>query len=116
MQLRKPLQEELNTFHAEICAALADTTRIAILYELAEGPRSVGALVSALQAPQATVSRHLKVLRDRRIVTSERDGTHVIYTLSDQRIIEALDLLREVMRGILTRRAALAQAISTEAV
>jgi ArsR family transcriptional regulator len=116
MPLRKPLQDELNTFHAEICAALADTTRIAILYELAEGPRSVGELVAALQAPQGTVSRHLKVLRDRQIATAERDGTHVIYSLSDHRIIDALDLLREVMGAILARRAALAQAMSTEAV
>jgi ArsR family transcriptional regulator len=114
MPLRKPLQEELNTFHAEICAALADTTRIAILYELADGPRSVGELVTAVDSPQATVSRHLKVLRDRQIATSERDGVHMIYTLADPRIIHALDLLREVMRGILTRRAALAQAIEME--
>jgi DNA-binding transcriptional ArsR family regulator len=111
----KPLQEELNTFHAEICAALADTTRIAILYELAEGPKSVGALVAAVSSPQATVSRHLKVLRDRQIATYERDGNHVIYSLTDQRIIEALDLLRDVMARILTRRAALAEALTAEA-
>ncbi|HUW11980.1 MAG TPA: metalloregulator ArsR/SmtB family transcription factor [Anaerolineae bacterium] len=110
----KPLQEELNTFHAEICAALADTTRIAILYELAEGPRSVGELVSALSSPQTTVSRHLKVLRDRQLVSTERDGAHVIYTLADQRIVEALDMLREVMARILTGRAAMAEALTAE--
>ena len=115
MPLRKPLRDELNTFHAGICAALADTKRIAILYELAEGPKAVGELVTALDAPQATVSRHLKVLRDRQMVTSQRDGAHVIYSLADVRIIDALDLLREVMASILTRRAELAQALSAEA-
>jgi len=113
MVLHKPLQDELNAFHAEICAALADTTRIAILYELAEGAKGVGELVSALDTPQATVSRHLKVLRDRQMVMAERDGTHVIYRLIDERVISALDLLREVMGSILIRRAELAQALTT---
>jgi DNA-binding transcriptional ArsR family regulator len=112
MALRKPLQDELNAFHAEICAALADTTRIAILYELAEGAKGVGELVSALVTPQATVSRHLKVLRDRQMVTTERNGTHIIYELSDERVIAALDLLREVMAAILSQRAELAQALT----
>lgn len=112
MALQKPLQDELNAFHAEICGALADTTRIAIFYELAEGAKGVGELVSVLGIPQATVSRHLKVLRDRQMVTSERDGTHVIYELTDERIVAALDLLREVMATILSRRAELAQALA----
>lgn len=114
MPLEKPLQDELNAFHAEICAALADTTRIALLYELGDGPRAVGELVEALDAPQATVSRHLKVLRDRQMVTFERDGAHVIYSLTDRRVIDALDILREVMASILGRRAELAQALNME--
>lgn len=114
MALHKPLQDELNAFHAEICAALADTTRIAILYELAEGAKGVGELVTALDSPQATVSRHLKVLRDRQMVSARRDGTHVIYELSDTRIVAALDLLREVMATILSQRAELAQALNSE--
>jgi len=52
MVLPKPLQEELNAFHANICGALADTKRIAILYELAEGPKSVGKLVAT---PSSTI-------------------------------------------------------------
>jgi DNA-binding transcriptional ArsR family regulator len=115
MQYTKPLREELLVFHAEICAALADTTRIALLYELAEGPKDVGTLVAALEAPQATVSRHLKVLRDRHLVSRERIGAHVIYGLSDARVIHALDLLREVMAGILNSRADLAQAMDSDA-
>ena len=108
----KPLQEELAQFHAGICQALADTTRIAILYELAEGRKNVSQLVEALGSPQATVSRHLKVLRERNMVNSERDGVNVYYSLADQRVIEALDLLRGVMADILTQRGRLAEALT----
>jgi len=108
----KPLQEELARFHAEICQALADTTRIAILYELAEGRKNVSQLVEALGSPQATVSRHLKVLRERGMVHSERDGVNVYYSLADQRIIEALELLRGVMADVLAQRKRLAEALT----
>jgi len=112
MNLEKPLQDELNAFHAGICSALADTTRIALLYELSEGAKAVGELVQALGAPQATISRHLKVLRDRELVSAMRDGQSMIYSLTDYRIIEALDLLREVMAGILAHRSDLAKALT----
>ena len=107
----KPLQDELAQFHAGICQALADTTRIAILYELAESRKNVSQLVEALGSPQATVSRHLKVLRERGMVNSERDGVHVYYSLADQRVIEALNLLRGVMADILGQRRRLAEAL-----
>ena len=69
-------------------------------------------LVETLGNPQATVSRHLKVLREWHMVVSERDGVHVYYSLADQRIIEALDLLRGVMADILARRRRLAEALT----
>ena len=111
--MEKPLQQELAQLHASICQALADTTRIAILYELAEGRKNVSELVEALGSPQGTVSRHLKVLRERHMVDSERDGVNVYYSLADPRIIEALNLLREVMADILARRRRLAEALVT---
>lgn len=110
--MEKPVQEELAQFHASICQALADTTRIAILYELAGERKNVSELVEALGSPQGTVSRHLKVLRERGMVDSERDGVNVYYSLADQRIIEALDLLRGVMADILVRRKRLAEALT----
>ncbi len=99
--------------YTAFCQALADTTRIAILYELAEGRKNVSELVEALSSPQGTVSRHLKGLRERQMVNTERDGVNVYYSLADPRIIGALNLLREVMADILTRRGRLAEALAS---
>jgi DNA-binding transcriptional ArsR family regulator len=105
----QPEQEaEILQLHAEICGGLADPKRIMLLYELHNGPRNVTELATALDMPQPLVSRHLKILRDRGMVTAERVGPAVRYTLSDQRLIEALDLLRSALRDILGRRAELA--------
>jgi ArsR family transcriptional regulator len=83
------------------------------LYELAEGRKNVSELVEALGSPQGTVSRHLKVLRERQMVNTERDRVNVYYSLADERVIEALNLLREVMADILTRRGRLAEVLTS---
>jgi DNA-binding transcriptional ArsR family regulator len=105
------LEREINLLHARVCSGLADPTRILILYSLANGPKYVGELADELGIPQPTISRHLKVLRERSLVTSERSGAAVYYTLTDQRLIEALDLLRNVLHGILAQQAGLIEAL-----
>jgi ArsR family transcriptional regulator len=105
------LVEEVNLLHAQICQCMADPTRILILYSLAESPRYVTELAEALGVSQPTISRHLKMLRDRGLVTATREGNTVNYALHDRRIIQALDLLRTVMADILTQRAELADAV-----
>ncbi len=106
-------EAEIVQLHAEICAGLADPKRILILYELVPGPRNVTELAAVLGAPQPQVSRHLKVLRDRGMVTAERHGATVAYSLADQRIIQALDLLRQVLADKLRNQAALAATVDT---
>lgn len=101
------LQREIYQLHAEICQALSDPNRLLILYELRDGPCNVGDLAESMGLSQPTVSRHLKVLRDRRMVLAQREGTNVYYSLADERVIEALDLLRGVLAGILEQRTAL---------
>jgi len=102
------LREEITQLHAQVCSALADPSRILMLYVLADHPRNVTDLAKAVDLPQPTVSRHLKVLRERGVVHSEREGQSVIYSLTDERIIEALDILRAVLAAQLKTQSALA--------
>lgn len=106
------LRREVTLLHANLCQALADPTRLLILYALAEAPRNVGGLAELLDAPQSTVSRHLKVLRERHLVTTARDGVSVLYALADARVIDALDILRAVLMSALSQQAALARDLS----
>ena len=101
------LTQEVTALHANICSALADPTRILILYALNEKPCAVGELAEALGISQPTASRHLNLLRERGLISSRREGQSVINTLNDQRIIQALDLLRAVLNSNLKSQAAL---------
>ena len=106
------LESEVTQLHAEICGGLADPNRILILYELSQSPRNVTELSGNLNMPQPLVSRHLKILRERGMVISHRKGTVVEYSLADERLIQALDLLRSVMRDGLAKRAELMEALT----
>jgi DNA-binding transcriptional ArsR family regulator len=101
------LVQEISQLEADFCFALSDPTRLLILYALAEEPRNVTELTKDLNVIQPTVSRHLKVLRERGLVYTVRQGTTVTYHLSDTRLIQALDLLRAVMRERLAYKAGL---------
>ena len=101
------LAEEVNELHADICSALADSKRILILYALSERPLNVNDLATTVGASQPATSRHLKILRERGLVRAERQGVNIEYSLTDDRLIQALDLLREVLRGRIAYRAGL---------
>lgn len=106
------LLHEIDELHAQICDALADPKRIALLYALREGATTVNQLADMLQLPQATVSRHLKILRERHLVTAQRDGMNVYYSVANAKVLDALDLLRQVLNDNLNRSATLAKAIA----
>lgn len=105
--LNTPSLNELNMLHASICQALADPKRLQILYALAEQPTHVNGLAESLGMPQPTVSRHLRVLRAQSLVLTERIGPSVTYSIRDRRIIDALDLIRQVMVDALTHKSQL---------
>jgi ArsR family transcriptional regulator len=91
------LEQEIELLHSRICQALGDPKRVLILYLLTDGAKCVSEIVKELDVPQSTTSRHLGILREKKLVHTERQGTAIYYTLADRRIIHALDLMREVL-------------------
>ena len=107
------LTQEIAVLHAELCSALAEPTRIVALYLLADNPCTVSELTQNLGIPQPNVSRHLKILREGGLVRATRQGSSVLYELTDRRVIEALDLLRGVLRDRIQRSADLMEELIT---
>ncbi len=107
MDIASSLSQEVTQLHADICSALADPRRILLLYALSEHPYTVNDLAATIGISQPATSRHLKLLRERGLVNAERQGMNVEYSLSDTRLIEALNLLRAVMRDSINHRASL---------
>ena len=62
--------------------ALADQTRRDILRMLRAGPRTSGEIASRFDSSWPTISRHLAVLRDAGLVSTERSGQEIYYELN----------------------------------
>jgi DNA-binding transcriptional ArsR family regulator len=103
--ISQALVQEISMLEADFCFALSDPTRILLLYALDEQPLNVTELCNEVNIPQSTASRHLKILRDRGLVEFTRQGSSITYSLSDQRVIQALNLLRGILHDRIAHRA-----------
>ena len=109
--MRDEAQEQLFKLQAQICKTLADRKRLMILHELRDGELSVGQIVSRLELPQANVSQHLAILRERGIVNTRREGTTIYYRLANPKIGKACDLVQQFLVDRLAQSQALADSI-----
>ncbi len=91
---------EKNSFynmHAEVCKTLANPRRQAIIDALREGELKVNDLIEKTGIPQANLSQHLAILRTKGVVSTKKKGNNVFYSISNKKIIQAYDLISEVL-------------------
>lgn len=107
------LNEELKLLHERVCPALGDPIRMRLIYAMEDKARSVSELVETLGIPQSTISRHLAILRNRHLVSAERKGTAVYYSLKSKKLLEVLEALRTILREQLQNEVLLASDLKT---
>ena len=88
--------DERRSHAAAVARALADPKRLCVLERLAEGERSVSDLSRDVGCQVPNMSQHLAVLRSAGLVTTRRQGSTVFYRLTDQRVLDAYQLLQTV--------------------
>jgi DNA-binding transcriptional ArsR family regulator len=78
--------------NADVYAAIADPTRRAMLLRLAkEGEKSVTQLVEPFSISQPAVSKHLRILREARLVRTRKEGRIRLYTIEASKLREVHD-------------------------
>lgn len=75
---------------------LANEDRLLILCQLIQGSRSVGELEQLLGIRQPTLSQQLTVLREEKLVTTERRGKYIFYTLASIEVSSIMRTLYEL--------------------
>ncbi len=103
---------QLHELHARVCKAIAEPKRLLIINELRDQELSVSDLCLALDLSQSNVSQHLSILRERDIVTTRREGSSIYYSLRSQKVVQAIDLLREFLAEDLAERATLSKGMT----
>lgn len=93
--------------HSKVCKemekfgkGIGNTCRYNIVEALSKGPKTVSEIMAAVGQSQSAVSQHLKVLKYANIVTDERNGREVYYTLNAAYALKLLkDLVDDFEKG-----------------
>ena len=103
------MEDQIYAYHAEMCKVLAHPKRLELINTLRDREMSAGELGEKLGLTPANLSQHLTMMRERHILVSKKEGNVVYYRIANLRLLEAFDLLREILFDQIRQDAALIQ-------
>src|SRR5512135_2912449 len=89
--------EKLYELQADICKIFSNAKRMEIINVLKDKERSASDLIEETGLSKANLSQHMSVLRSKGVVLARREGLNIFYRISNPKIIEACNLMREVL-------------------
>lgn len=92
-----PVTRPVYELKAELFKTLGHPVRIRILEVLRAGASNVADIAAAVGVGGSTLSQHLTTLRRSGVLTSQRDGSLVIYRVADPRVFQLLEVGRQIL-------------------
>jgi DNA-binding transcriptional ArsR family regulator len=83
---------------------LGEANRLKIIEFIGKKERSVSEIVEALGLSQPLVSHHLRILREKEILQTDRNGPFIYYKLKNEKLLDALGLILELSSSIKSKR------------
>ena len=77
---------------ADLFKVFGDSTRLRIMYAIADEELSVLSIAETLGMEQSTISHQLRVLRNNKLVRARRDGKQIYYTLDDDHVKKIIEM------------------------
>jgi ArsR family transcriptional regulator len=108
------LQRSIFEIQADLCRCMSSAIRIEIVHVLREGPQRVSEIARLTGYTPGTISRHLGVLRNGGLVMARRQAQDVFYQITNPKIVEICDLMREVLMEEAARRSKLVSGFQDE--
>jgi ArsR family transcriptional regulator len=91
------MNKKIYELHADVCKTLANAKRLEILNALRDKEMTVSELTERVGALKANISQHLAVMRQKGILATRRDGVNIYYRIANPKVIQACDIMREVL-------------------
>ena len=94
-----PLQTLENTLDTTFFKVLSEPARIELIKHLLKLQKAdIGTIASHMSQDRSVVSRHLKVMLQAGLVTSEKEGNHSTYTLNGEGFVEKLESILSIVK------------------
>ena len=98
---------------ADFFKTLAHPARIRVLELLRAGERSVGELIPEVGLEASHLSQQLGILRRANILKARKDGSTVLYSVTDNRIFKLLEVAKAILTGSLAESGQLLAELET---
>ena len=105
----------LHQAKADLFRTLGHPVRVRVLELLLQGPRPVHELRAETGIEPSNLSQQLAVLRRSGLVSSEREGSTVLYTLSSPEVAELMAAARTVLTNVISGQQTLLAELQSEA-
>lgn len=77
---------------ADLFKVFGDSTRLRIMYAIADDEMSVLRIAETLGMEQSTISHQLRVLKNNKLVRSRREGKQIYYALDDDHVKKIIEM------------------------
>ncbi len=105
---------EIYDINAGLCHTLAHPKRLMMVDMLGRRELNVGEIAAVLGMRPAAVSQQLRVLRDRQLVATRKEGQTIFYRLAMPELSKACHIIHTVLLGEMRRRGLIASDITPE--
>jgi ArsR family transcriptional regulator len=89
--------EKIFELHADVCKVFSNAKRLEILNTLRDKEMTASELIERIGLSKANLSQHMSILKSKGVVLTRREGVNIYYCISNPKIIQACDLMREVL-------------------
>jgi DNA-binding transcriptional ArsR family regulator len=94
--------QELAESQASVCGVFGSAKRVLILWALGAREMSVSEIASTIECSLQNTSQHLRLMKDKDILASRREGQTIYYRIKPNKSMEGCQLLFQARHGLFT--------------
>ena len=103
--------EKVYELHADICKVFSNAKRLEIMNSLKDKELSATELVEITGLSKANLSQQMGILKARGVISARREGVNIYYRIANAKIIEACNLMKEVLLEQLLEKGRMASSL-----
>ena len=89
--------EKIFELHADVCKVFSNAKRLEVLNTLRDREMTASELIEKIGLSKANLSQHMSILKSKGVILTRREGVNIYYRISNAKISQACDLMREVL-------------------
>lgn len=100
------MNDNLYELQSGFCSTFSSPKRLEIMNVLRDRELTVSQILEQMTISNTNLSQHLSVMKNQGVLESRREGQHVYYYISNKKILQAYDLIQEVLVELMDKKLA----------